>query len=235
MRPLPHLDAAPGTRVICRLLSIWAVRHIRRVDGVEHIRPEHDPFILALNHSQRVEALIVPAFLIHQRDGRLIHFLADWNFLLVPLVATAFRASGTIVVGRKSARPRVLNALRRRLVPPTPPFARAAAVLAEGRAVGIFPEGTTNRDPERLLRGDSGAARLSLSTGVPVVPAGIRFPGHSGGGPVGALEPLELHIGVPLQPPQVGSRSDPAIVRAWHAEIMGAIARLSGKSWIPRR
>ncbi len=234
-RELPHLSGAPGTRAICRLLSAWAARHVRGVTGIEHVLAEKDPFILALNHSQRVEALILPAFLIHQRGGKLIHFLADWNFLLVPLVGTAIRASGAIVVGRKRARPRCLDVFRRHLVPARSPFARAVETLAAGRPVGIFPEGTTNPDPARLLAGDSGAARLSLATGVPVVPGGIRFPGTAAPRRIPPLAPLELRIGTPLQPPGRTARPAPAVLRAWHAMIMGEIARLSGKSWEPRR
>jgi hypothetical protein len=47
---------------------------------------------------------------------------------------------------------------------------RARVCLALGRSVGIFPEGTVNRDPHRLLAGRRSAALLSLERRVPVVP-----------------------------------------------------------------
>jgi 1-acyl-sn-glycerol-3-phosphate acyltransferase len=62
-----------------------------------------------------------------------------------------------------------------------PPLEQARQHLIAGRSIGIFPEGTVNRDRSQLLRGRYGAARLSLETGVPVTPAGIRFSTTRGG------------------------------------------------------
>ena len=47
----------------------------------------------------------------------------------------------------------------------------AAAALAAGEAVGIFPEGRTTRDPDHWPeRAKTGAVRLALRTGAPIVP-----------------------------------------------------------------
>jgi 1-acyl-sn-glycerol-3-phosphate acyltransferase len=50
-------------------------------------------------------------------------------------------------------------------------FRIAADVIAEGRALGIAPEGT--RSEGQLLEGKSGTVLLALKTGVPVLPVGI--------------------------------------------------------------
>jgi 1-acyl-sn-glycerol-3-phosphate acyltransferase len=106
-----------------------------------------------------------------------------------------------------------------------------------GRSVGLFPEGTVNRDPRRLLRGRFGAARLSLETGAPVLPVGIRFIGSPSGRDRGDSGlPMSIHIGAPLTPPPeqaeaVGGKVSIIAVRAWHGEIMTAIASLCGKTW----
>jgi 1-acyl-sn-glycerol-3-phosphate acyltransferase len=111
---------------------------------------------------------------------------------------------------------------------------RTRTHLLCGRSVGFFPEGTVNRDAGRLLAGRRGAARLSLETGTPVVPVGIRFPHVSPGQVIGDGAAMEIHIGAPLSPPGCPSRVAPlATVRAWHATIMGEIGRLSGKAWHP--
>src|SRR5262249_2185452 len=147
---------------------------IGSISGIGHIAPERDPFILVLNHNTRLEALFVPALLILLRQGRRIHFLADWNFRMIPGVDLIYRRPGAITVPNKPARPRALGLLKPMFTDGVRPMARAREHLLSGRSVGIFPEGTTNPDPARLMRGRLGAARLSLETGVPIVPAGLR-------------------------------------------------------------
>jgi 1-acyl-sn-glycerol-3-phosphate acyltransferase len=110
---------------------------------------------------------------------------------------------------------------------------RARAALGGGRSVGFFPEGTVNRDPARLLPGRRGAARLSLETGIKVVPVGIRFPQLAPQRRIGDRALMAIHIGAPLVPPRAAEPAVLAEVRAWHADIMREIGRLSGKSWHP--
>ncbi len=52
-------------------------------------------------------------------------------------------------------------------------YSSAVAAVRAGRLVAVFPEGTLTRDPDLWpMRGKSGAARISLETGAPVVPIG---------------------------------------------------------------
>jgi len=232
-RPLPHLER--------RRLARWAARGVLtllrsrlvEVSGLDRIDAHRDPFILVLNHSQRLEALLVPPVLIHRRGGKPIHFLADWNFRLVPLVGSLMRAAEAIALTRKPARPRVLDILRPLFTSPESGFVRAQRRLAAGGSVGVFPEGTVNRDARHLLRGHSGAAWLSATTGVPVVPAGIRFPGHPPARPVSDLSPLVLEIGEPRIPPRPSPVPAREEIRSWHECIMRHVAELSGKAWHP--
>lgn len=228
--PLP--ERSFGDRLLLRALSLAACSQVRAIDGLEHIRPGNDPFILVANHSTRREALLVPALLMLHRGGRPIHFLADWNFRLIPGIGMIYRRGGAITVTRKSARPRFLNLFKPLFLNPVPALEQARRHLAEGHALGMFPEGTVNRDPVRLLAGRSGATRLSLETGAAMVPMGIRFPEAAHGRP-GAME---IHIGPPRRPPEsMGTPAPLSAVRDWHATIMTDIARLSGKSWSPRK
>jgi 1-acyl-sn-glycerol-3-phosphate acyltransferase len=232
--PLPHLG--PGDRVLLRVLAMYAVRHIVAIGGLQHIRPAHDPFILVANHSTRRESLLVPAMLLLHRGGSRVHFLADWNFRLIPGVGFLYARARVITVTRKSAKPRLLNVLKRLYQYPQSTLERARAHLVAGRAVGIFPEGEVNRNPTRLLRGRHGAARLSVETGVPVVPMGIRFPGGAPGPAFTMRTGMELQIGAPLLPPgPIQHRASLSQVRAWHGVIMSEIARLSGKAWASRK
>ena len=230
-RPVPFLRRVD--RTLLRGIMLAARRQIGTVSGIEHIVTPH-PFIVALNHTTRREALLVPAMMIFRRGGRRIHFLSDWMFGMMPGVGFLFRRAGTIAVMNKPARPRALNAAKPFFLEPVSALERARALLRKGNPVGIFPEGTVNRAPERLLPGRYGAARLSLETGVPIVPVGIRYPQAPATGPVPENAAMDVHIGAPMTPPEIaGPTATPAEVRAWHAVMMTEIARLSGRKWSP--
>lgn len=227
---LPHLGL--GDRLVLRSVALVASRHVVAIHGLQNIRPATDPFILAANHSSRRESLLVPALLLLHRGGRLVHFLADWNFRLIPGVGFLYARAQVVTVTRKAARPRFLNLLKPLYEHAEPTLERARAHLAAGRAIGIFPEGQVNRDPTRLLRGRRGTARLSLETGVPVVPMGIRFPGSDLTRALPLNAAMEIHIGQPLVPPGAAQPLASRLsVSAWHATIMTEIARLCGKTW----
>lgn len=224
-----RIDAA-----VLRLVAGWAARRAIAIDGAEHILPGQDPFIVALNHSTRLEAIAVPALLMQLRGGKPIHFLADWNFRLIPGVGFLYRRAGVITVLRKPAKPRVLNLLKPLFADAIEPLEQARRHLLAGRPVGLFPEGTVNRDPRRLLRGRAGLARLSLETGVPVIPAGLSFPEVPAGHVIPDRARFTLRLGAPLRPsrrPQSAAGASLSACRDWHAEIMQAIGALSGKRW----
>lgn len=226
--PLPELPLLD--RMLVRGVALVGRNRFHGIAGLEHIAPERDPFILALNHGTRLEALLVPPLLFLLRGGQRIHFMADWNFRIVPGIGLLYRRAGVITVARKPARPRFLNILKPLFTDPVSPAEQARRHLAAGRSIAVFPEGTVNRNPARLLRGRPGAARLSLETGVPVVPAGLRFPTVPKGVVIPEGSPVAIEVGPPMIPSAVGKPAYAAI-GAWHGQIMTAIAGLCGKSW----
>jgi 1-acyl-sn-glycerol-3-phosphate acyltransferase len=225
--PLPHKGL--GDQMLIRAVALAGRGQLRAIRGIEHILPGCDPFILVANHSSRRDTVLVPAFLMLHRGGRPVHFLADWNFRLIPGVGMLYSCAGVITVTRKPARPQFLNVLKRFYEDPVSPIERARQHLVAGHSVAFYPEGVVNHDPIRLLAGHSGAARLSLEASVPVVPMGIC--------PVSAeAEELEMVIGEPLMPPTIDAvRASKTAVSSWHAVLMSEIARLSGKTWQPPR
>ena len=231
--PFPH---APGFLAAwsVRLCAALGSRVLVDVEGEEHLTPENDPCIVVLNHNQKLEALYVPGILIYLRAGKMIHFLADWNFCLVPGVWLFYHYGQVITIARKPAKPRFLNVFKPLFTSGEPGFSQAQQALAEGRSVGIFPEGTTNRHPTQLLRGFNGPAQLSLQTQVPILPVGIRFPQHDQAKPIPELIPMSLKIGQPMRPPVVEGKPKLTEIRAWHSQIMTSIADLSGKTWQPQ-
>ena len=230
--PPSRLPGGRVSRCVVRAVLALARSQIVTVHGIEHVHPSRDPFILALNHSNRLESVLVPTLLIRHRHGRLIHFLADWNFRLIPVVGLIYRLGETITVTRKSARPKVLNVLKPLYREPRSALERTRRHLAAGRSVGIFPEGTVNRNARQLAGGRKGAAYLSLATGVPVVPAGIRFPAAENAR-ISDWDAMEVVIGAPMTPPPIAARMTPADLHAWHAAVMSEIGRLCGKRWPP--
>ena len=222
---IPLLD-----RVVVRSVAMLGSSHIARIDGLEHVLPDRDPFILALNHSTKLEAILVPATLMLLRRGHHVHFLADWNFKLVPGVSLLYHCARVITVPNKDAKPRFLNALKPYLTSDVPPMEQARALLEAGGSIGIFPEGTVNRDRVNLLRGRLGAARLSLQTGVPIVAAGLRYPTAPATGRIPEGTPMEIEFGPAMTPPAIAGEPSPTALRDWHYEIMTAIGTLSHKS-----
>lgn len=226
----PHSPAFLSKCVVKMCAALGAC-FLMRIEGEENITRAPDPFIAVLNHNQKLEALFVPGLLMHLRDGRILHFIADWNFCLVPGVWFIYYYAQVIAIARKPAKPRFLNVFKPLLTSRESGFARAQKMLAEGRSVGVFPEGTTNRNPTQLLRGFHGAAQLSLQTQTPILPIGITFPQHDKTKPILECIPMQLHIGSLMSPPKIKGKARLVQIRSWHSEVMRAIAGLSGKAW----
>lgn len=229
-QPLPHQSEKWGTRLLVRAMTLLARRFVVSIHGsVELLQEDKDPFVVVFNHNQRLESVLIPSLLFFYRGGKPIHFLADWNFLMMPVVASLYRRSQTIIVTNKSARPRFLNVLKPLFKEETPAFDRALACLNRGASLGIFPEGTMNRDPDRMMRGSTGAARLAIRAGVPVIPVGVRFPELLQGQPITDGARMSLHLGSPIHAEISGDRHRD--VNLFHAQIMTQLADLCGKHW----
>jgi 1-acyl-sn-glycerol-3-phosphate acyltransferase len=231
-RPLPHLHDRRALRWTIRLVLLAFRSRIRAVYGAERLASLSGAVVFAANHNQRLEAVILPALLTFLGRGRNVHFLADWNFIVIPVLGWILSLNEPIVVVRKDLRPRWLNFMRRWFDDVPPPMERAALLLRQHSRVGIFPEGTAHRDRNRMLRGLGGAARLSLECGATVVPVGLRFRSGPGLGPIRDLESFEVHIGEPLTPPDLPSPNRRDLL-AWNARILGTISTLCGKAWSP--
>lgn len=149
---------APPAPALYRTLRSWLRPAVLRyfpveIEGTERL-PARGPYIVAANHHNYLDGVVlglavpVPiAFLVMPRVYR-----------ATPLHPLFHDGIGSIPMTLE--RPDV-GALR-----------RALEALAEGRVVGIFPEGPFSVRG-RLERGLPGVALLALRSGAPVVPAGI--------------------------------------------------------------
>ena len=227
--PLPYLPVID--RFTIKLLVLLFQKMTLDITGLENVQPERDPFILAMNHNQKPEAIAISSLIFFHRRGKIIHFFSDWNFQLIPIVSYIIRRSKVITLTRKSAKPKFLNVLKPLFELPEPPFDVAKEKLAAGASVGVYPEGTINRDPKHLLKGFPGMARLSIESGRPVVPMGISFPNLPKGKNIPDWEPMHISIGKPMYPPVVEEVARLEDARDWHAEIMCESPKLAGKEW----
>jgi 1-acyl-sn-glycerol-3-phosphate acyltransferase len=121
------------------------------------------PLILAANHISPADPAVMMAAC--RAAGIAPRIMATGGVFRTPVLGTLMRASGQIRVDRRSAT--VARALD-----------DAVAALREDSIVLIYPEGRIGLDPGLWPeRGKTGAARLALATGTPVVPV-AQWGGH---------------------------------------------------------
>ena len=129
-----------------------------KIEGLENIPPS-GPAILALNHIAYLDPLVA-AFIVDKARRR-ARFLAKSELFHDRWIGWVLRGAGQIEVkrGTKDA-PVALD--------------RAYEALARGELVVVFPEGTVTTDPDlQPMAPKSGAARLALKTGAPLIPCAL--------------------------------------------------------------
>ena len=203
----------------------------KRWQGQQNV-PGHGGLIVAANHISEADPLAVCHYLY--RAGHYPVFLAKASLFGKGFVGTVVRGTGQIPVQRGGTA--AADSLR-----------PAEEALAAGQCLVVYPEGTCTRDPDLWpMTGQTGAARLALTTGTPVVPlaswgAHELLPYRKGekGGLAGTLKP-GFH---PFPRKTVQLIAGPAVdlsryrdqpltaetLRAATADIMHAIAGLVGE------
>jgi 1-acyl-sn-glycerol-3-phosphate acyltransferase len=205
---LAKLVLSPMARVVYRPVVI----------GRENV-PRTGPVIIASNHLAAIDSAVIP--LVAPRP---VAFLAKAEYFTGTGVKgkankVFFSSMGSIPVERGTHR-----------------AAQAAldaglAVLREGGAFGIYPEGTRSRDG-RLYKGRTGVAWLALASGAPVVP--VALTGTERIQPVGKLMPrirrVTVQFGTPLDfSDRIGVTPVGPVRRAITDEIMAAIHAMSAQ------
>ena len=188
-----------------------------QVEGLDHV-PASGPVILASNHRSFFDT---PALMIV--TPRPVVFLGKAEYMDDWKTRTLFPALGMVPIRREAARASMAA------------LETAAALLADGCAIGIYPEGTRSRDG-RLHRGQSGVAHLALATGATVVPVGLI--GTDTVQPIGRSVPrLRGHVTVRFAAPLRADdyRAGSSRRRRSHltADIMAAIASMTDQEVSP--
>ncbi len=163
--------------------------------------------LVAANHASFLDPPLLGAAL-----PRPVYFMAKSELFTSPLLRPLLVRVGAFPVRRgQSDR----SAIR-----------RAVALLAAGRVVGMFPEGTRSTTGE-LQPAQAGVALLALRTGAPVVPVGLSGTGKAM--PPGRAWPHRVPVAIKVGPPlrfEHRGRIDKELLREVSEQVMAAIARL---------
>ncbi|MFE9653476.1 lysophospholipid acyltransferase family protein [Micromonospora sp. NPDC006431] len=140
------------------VLNVWTRRTWR---GMEHLRRDGG-MIIVPNHISHADPLVSAHFIYD--SGRWPQFLGKASVFQVPVIGWILHRCRQIPVERGS-----VEAARS--------LDKLVAAVREGGAVVIYPEGTTTREPDLWpMKGKTGAARLALATGAPVIPVAMWGP-----------------------------------------------------------
>lgn len=144
----------PLAAIVIPLISLLAKI---RITGREKL-PRDGAFVLAPNHYSEFDPLIVAVAV--WRIGRAPRFMAKESLFRVPVLGWVLRATGMVPVARSSSASAAKQTIR-----------QSEELVEHGRGVIVYPEGTLTRDPDMWpMRGKSGAVRLALADGIPLIP-----------------------------------------------------------------
>jgi 1-acyl-sn-glycerol-3-phosphate acyltransferase len=193
------------------------------VTGREHVPPA-GPLILAANHLSAADEVFTPV-----AARRQVAYFAKAEYFTQPglrgwFVARTFREFGHIPVDRDAT-----HAAASTIVTGT-------ELLAEGKALGIYPEGTRSPDG-RLYKFRTGVARLALRSGAPVIPVGLVGTDRVliAGDRRWHRRPTAVHFGAPLD---FSGRSEDErsarTLREITESVRAAVQQLSGQDYVDR-
>ncbi|GAB3801096.1 lysophospholipid acyltransferase family protein [Micromonospora zhanjiangensis] len=138
--------------VVKPVLTVWTRR---AWTGMEHL-PAEGGVIIVPNHISHADPLTSAHYIYDA--GRWPRFLGKASIFRVPVIGWIIHKCEQIPVERGT-----VDAARS--------LDRLVEAINAGGAVVIYPEGTTTREPDLWpMRGKTGAARLALATGAPVIP-----------------------------------------------------------------
>lgn len=183
------------------------LKTVRRMEirGAENI-PLQGGLVLVSNHRSYWDPVVIGCAMPKKRQ---IFFMAKHELFKVPLLSPVITRLGAFPVKRGGADRTAIRT--------------ALGHLAEGRVVGIFPEGTRSKNQD-MLEPHMGAAMLSTRTGSPVLPVAVI-------GTKGFFGKVKIVFGTPINPdtPQPGgAKAGRNELAAISRAIMDRVADLMG-------
>ncbi len=133
---------------------IWRVQGLKfTVTGVENL-PTTGGAVIAINHTSYFDFTFAGLPAYRQGLGRKVRFMAKKEVFDNKISGPIMRSLRHIEVDRDSG---------------ADSFSQACLKLKEGELVGVYPEATISRSFE-IKEFKSGAARMAIAAGVPIVP-----------------------------------------------------------------
>jgi len=189
-----------------------------KVKGLRNV-PGIGPVIIASNHLSFSDSIFMPLVV-----PRKVTFLAKSEYFTSPgpkglIKKLTFIALGQVPVDRSGGR-RSEAALIAGL-----------KVLAEGKCLGIYPEGTRSPDG-RLYKGRTGIARLAIESGAPIIPVAMFNTEKIQ--PTGTVVPKVMRVEMIFGEPMYfeGDSTDLLYLRDVTDKIMATIQELSGQEYV---
>lgn len=199
-----HMKRETLQKIVRFLLQILTTT---KFIGIENL-PDHGGIIIAINH---INYLDTPVLFANPRRPD-ITALVTTKYQKKPFIRWFTESAQGIWIDRDIAD---FTAIR-----------KASKVLAEGRALGIAPEGTRSKNAQ-LQPGKPGTIMLAVKSGVPVVPVGIT-------GTEDALKKIRrfrkakilVRFGKPIIIPEFKQGERSSDLKYWTEELMKRIAEL---------
>ena len=208
-QPLELSERRTLTYRVCAALVSGLSRLLFRptVIGAENI-PLEGPVLIAPIHRSNVDFALT--LFISKRK---VFFMAKDSIFHVPLLGPLITHLGAFPIHRGSA--------------DRESMARSAAVLRQGHALVLFPEGT-RQEGRGVAPLHDGAMFLAARTGAKVVPVGIG--GSDRAMPKGAKLPrpakITIVVGAPIDPPSSEGRVSRTALTAKSEELRGALEKV---------
>ncbi|AEY65252.1 lysophospholipid acyltransferase family protein [Clostridium sp. BNL1100] len=159
------------------------------IEGLDNISKSDGPVVFVSNHMSTLETFVFPCIIVPLKE---VTYVVKDSLVSMPIFGSIMRSRNPIVVSRKNSRQDLLNVIN-----------KGKEILAEGRSIVLFPEGTRQEqfNPEKF---NSLGIKLAKEAGVPVIPVAIKTDFWGNGklikdiGPIRRKEPVCMSFGEPI-------------------------------------